>query len=89
EWERPAIESDEVRDWIAQVLGYFRNCYRGDGPEPQCWHAANLHIVRGDDLPPVDEHAGVHLIRKYYPEYTPTADDFKSAYWGVKPDTTT
>ncbi len=31
------------------------------------------------------KHAGVHLIRRYYPEYEPRAEDFAAAYWGTKP----
>lgn len=87
DWQRPPLDSAEVQEWIAQVLGYFRNCYRAEGPEPECWHASNLKIIKGaDPKPPVDEHAGVHLIRRYYPEYVPTEQDFARAYWGTKPD---
>jgi len=85
-WKRPAIESPEVQDWIKQVLGYFRNCYRGEGPEPECWNASNLRIIKnGEPLPLIGEHAGVHLIRKYYPEFTPAAEHLSGAYWGQKP----
>jgi hypothetical protein len=85
-WKRPPIDSPEVQDWIRQVLGYFRNCYKGDGPEPECWHADKLRILKkGDDARPNEEHAGVHLIRKYYPEYQINAYDFGCAYWGTKP----
>lgn len=27
-------------------------------------------------------HAGVHLIKKFYPEYKANETDFKRAYWG-------
>jgi len=88
EWQanRPALDSPEVKDWVHKVLGYFRVSYRGEGPEPECWHVANLIFLKaGDAARPNEEHAGVHLIRKYYPEYSPTAEDFAGAYWGKKP----
>lgn len=84
---RPALESPEVQDWIRQVLGYFRGCYRGEGPEPECWHADKLCIPKaGEPARLNEEHAGVHLIRKYYPEYEPTGEHFSEAYWGTKPE---
>jgi len=27
-----------------------------------------------------DQHAGIHLIRQYYPEFKPTAKHFSGAY---------
>lgn len=89
QWQenRPALKSPEVQDWIRQVLGYFRNSYRGEGPEPECWYAEKLRILKpGDEARPNEEHAGVHLIGKYYPEYVPTAEHFAEAYWGTKPE---
>jgi len=81
-WQSPAIESPEVQDWIRQVLGYFRGCYQGENGS---WHAGELKIVKkGELLPPVEQHAGVHLIRKYYPEFEPTAEQFEQAFWGTK-----
>jgi hypothetical protein len=86
EWERPSLESAEVRDWVARVLGYFANCYRNpDRSGHEQWHASHLLIVRRNPLDHVDDHAGVHLIRHFYPEYVPTAEDFAGAYWGTKP----
>jgi hypothetical protein len=85
-WKRPPLDSPEVQEWILQVLGYFRGCYKGEGPEPQCWHADRLRILKsGDDARPNEEHAGIHLIRQYYPEYEPTGEHFAAAYWGTKP----
>lgn len=89
-WDRPPIERDDVQDWIRQVLGYFRGCYRGTGPEPECWNADKLSIVKvvsGHEMDNVDEHAGVRLIRRYYPEFAPTVEHFTGAYWGTKPET--
>ena len=86
DWKRPALESDEIQDWILQVLGYFSGCYRADGPEFECWNVSNLRIIKGNHspLPPVEEHAGVHLIRKFYPEFVPTTEHWNQAYWGNK-----
>lgn len=82
-WERPPIDRDDVRAWVAQVLGYFRSCYRGGGPEETAWHVANLSVKQGvNPMEHIDNHAGVHFIRKYYPEFTPTREDFDRARWG-------
>lgn len=93
-WERSKLPLTDpaVREWILQVLGYFAGCYcRGDGSKPEDWHCANLVITGtkqgkepGRKLT-VDQHAGVHLIREYYPDYTPADADFANAYWGKKP----
>lgn len=83
---KPTLDAPESQEWIRQVLGYFRNCYRGVGDEPECWHAGNLRIT--EEPRPADEHAGVRLIRKYYPDYQPTPEHFAEAYWGTKPHDT-
>lgn len=81
---RARLTSEEVQDWIKQVLGYFRGCYKGDGPKP--WNADQLRITKdADPLLNADIHAGVHLIRKFYPEYVPTQAHLDGAYWGTKP----
>jgi hypothetical protein len=80
---RPAIDSPEIADWIAQVLGYFCHCYI---PESGSRNASDLLISRDrDPLAEADRHAGVAFIRNFYPEFTPTAADFGAAYWGTKP----
>jgi hypothetical protein len=87
DWEhsKPPLDTPDIRDWVAHVLGYFRNCYIGMGDRP--WDAANLRIMPdADPLLNADIHAGVHFIRQFYPEYQPTAADFEAAYWGQKPD---
>ena len=83
-WERQPIGSPKVVAWIRQVLGYFKGCYKGDDSlGVKAWHAGNLRINQdADPLASADLHAGVHLIRKYYPEYVPTAEDFNHAKWG-------
>jgi hypothetical protein len=83
-WQRPALDSPEVQQWIAQVLGYFANCYRNPAAKAgEEWNASNLIIDRErDPVASADDHAGVNLIRKYYPEYAPSAEDFARAKWG-------
>lgn len=96
-WERPPITDPAIKDWIRQVLGYFRGCFQGvDSEGLPSWKAGELlhgkrrcpecgSIVEVDPADYVKyacQHAGVHLIRKFYPEYIPTKADFQSAYWG-------
>jgi hypothetical protein len=89
-WQKPALDSPEVQEWILQVLGYFKGCYNFGNPDvPENWYAAKLSIRQAEDCNPMDhadQHAGVHLIRKYYPEFTPTPEHFALAYWGQKPE---
>jgi hypothetical protein len=83
-WVRPDINSQEVQEWIHQVLGYFSTMYQKlEGS----WNCDNLYSDK--DLDPVlnaNRHAGVHCIRKYYPEFVPTTEHFAKAYWGTKPE---
>ncbi len=65
-------------DWIRQVLGYFKNCYSPDGKE---WSANKLVIKKDGE---VNLHAGIHHIRKTYPGYVATKEDWENAYWGKK-----
>lgn len=87
EWKPKPLESEDVQDWILHVLGYFKNCFRGVGKEPECWHVQNLVIVNKGQSP--DDHAGVHLIRKYYPDFKPEQRHLDNAYWGTKPEPVT
>jgi hypothetical protein len=77
EWSRPWIGAEDVQAWILQVLGYFKNCYQSPSGS---WNASDLFIGDGDGHE--DQHAGVHLIRKYYPEFVPTTAQFLAARWG-------
>jgi hypothetical protein len=86
-WEanKLPLADAKIQDWIKQVLGYFKGCYKGEGAEPICWHCDKLHILKdGDNARPIEDHAGVHMIRKYYPEYVPSGNDFAGAYRGTK-----
>lgn len=83
-WEenKPSIDSPEIKDWIAHVLGYFKGCYQGVNGS---WNAGELVISKEiDPIANQDKHAGVHLIKAYYPDFIATAEDFKNAYWGSK-----
>lgn len=88
-WEdtKPALDSADVQGWILQVLGYFKGCYRNPSVEPkEQWNVSSL--IMGDKqaeaagLDPVNDHAGVHLIRQYYPSFVPTPEHWTKASWG-------
>lgn len=80
---KPALDSTEIIEWKRQVLGYFAGCYKGDGENP--WNCSALRITKdADPMLNFDLHAGVRMIRQYYPGFVPTRDDFNSAYWGTK-----
>lgn len=84
-WVRPALESEEIQDWIAQVLGYFKNCYCDHGSQSEDrWNVGKLHGPKENN--DIDDHAGVNLIWKYYPEFVPLEKHLNSAYWGKKPE---
>lgn len=70
--------------WVRSVLGYFRHMYRWrDRADPKAWHVSELLAdSKRDPVENADDHAGVNLIRRFYPEFTPTADDFAQARWG-------
>lgn len=80
-WEPLPLESPEVQGWISQVMGYFKGCYQGPTGS---WNASDLYIGRCDlfAMENQDRHAGVHLIRKYYPEFVLTEEILKNARWG-------
>jgi len=84
--ERPPLHSPEIQDWIHQVLGYFRGMYRNPSATAEQWNASSM--ISDSNRDPIKhsrDHAGVHLIHQYYPEYRPTREDFAKAYWGTKP----
>lgn len=84
-WQPPPIDTPEIQDWIRQVLGYFCSCYNFGPDVPENWYAARLTIdANANPLEHCMRHAGVHLIRKYYPHFVPTAEQFQEAYWGKK-----
>jgi hypothetical protein len=79
-WKPLPIGHPQVAAWIRNVLGYYRNCYRNPNlPEPQCWYGSDVLIDRDrNPLETPEDHCGVHFIRKYYPGYWPSRDDFDS-----------
>jgi hypothetical protein len=84
---RLTLSAPAVQEWILQVLGYFRGCYRNPNVDGlRQWAVSDLIINRDrNPLEYLDEHAGVRLIRQYYPGFAPTAEHFGGAYWGTKP----
>jgi hypothetical protein len=84
-WKAPPLDSEEIRGWVLQVLGYFRGSYNMTLTE-EGWHCDKMTFDHElDPMDHIENHAGVHLIRKYYPDFTPTREDFEQAYWGTKP----
>jgi hypothetical protein len=83
-WQPLPIDHPDVVAWVRRVLGYFRSCYRNANlAEPECWYAGQVTIdPNRDPLEEPADHCGVHLIRQYYPQYEPTAEDFAHARWG-------
>ena len=77
DWTALLISNILVEDWIHQVLGYFKNGYKG-----QSWNVGDLVFDSRDPVSNQNDHAGVHFIRKYYPQYKLTEADLKQAYWG-------
>lgn len=75
-----------VREWVKRTLGYFRGCYAGMNAQGEySWDVSDLRIDRKcDPLLNASLHAGVRMVRVYYPEYQPSAEDFAQAYWGTK-----
>lgn len=84
--EKPPIDDPAIQEWILHVLGYFKSCYVGQDKQGNfSWNASDLVIEKNSD--PVlnaNNHAGVHFIRKYYPDFMPTQEHFDKAYWGQK-----
>ncbi len=78
---RPPIDPE----WVRSVLGYFRGCYRNPEAGDKQWHASDMVIdAARDPMANASDHAGVNLIRGFYPDYQPTAEDFAQAQWGRK-----
>ena len=80
----PSIDYPEIQDWICHVLDYFKNCYSGQDSKGEIsYNVSDLRIdPAADPLLNCDIHAGVHFIRKYYPSFIPTREQFDKAYWG-------
>jgi hypothetical protein len=84
-WQPLPLSHPDVVAWRRRVLGYFAGCYRNPDGAPDQWHVARLVIDRErDPLAHPEEHAGVRMIRQYYPDYAPSAEDFSAARWGAE-----
>lgn len=66
-WQKPDINNPDIQKWILKVMKTYKHLYRGlDGN----WAWSDL--LKDKQYDPVinqDSHAGVHFIRKYYPEF--------------------
>ena len=90
DWDKPPLDHPATQEWIAEVMGYYHNAYAAPGGEgEERYNAGNL--VFDSDIDPIenaDRHAGVALIRRYYPEYNPRAEEFGSSGYGQKAEAT-
>lgn len=84
---KPARNSSRTIDWMHQVMGYFRGMYRDPSAKiGEEWHVS--HLLNLPSIDPVknqNRHAGVHLIRQFYPDFKLTHKMLEGAYWGTKP----
>lgn len=68
--------------WVRSVLAYFRGCYRNLKAGEKQWHASHLILdSKRDPMAQPEEHAGVNLIRGFYPGFMPQREDFNGT-WG-------
>lgn len=84
QWKKSkkSLTHPDTQDWIRQVMGYTRDMYSPDGKN---WKVADLESDH--DRNPIEHqnrHAGVHHIKKFYPNYRPKPEHFDEAYWGAK-----
>ena len=88
DWEKnkPSLDHPAVEEWVRYVLSYYRGSYATRGTEgAERWNVSNLEFDQ--ELDPVenaDRHAGVRMIRRYYPEYNPRVEDFAPGGYGQK-----
>jgi hypothetical protein len=80
------IDNPSVREWIFNIMGYFKNCYRNpDMKGEEQWYVTNILIIpERNAVQYQDEHCGVRLIRSYYPDFNLTDYHIANAYWGSK-----
>lgn len=76
---KPSLKDDAVKTWIYSVLKYFANVYSIDGKSTDVNDKTNCVILEGRDQLDYEHHMGVLYIRKFYPEYIPTDEDFINA----------
>ena len=89
----PVFDRDnaEMLDWMHSVLGYFRNCWldprlidNGPGGREFARKCDNLIIDPEDTPQDITLMRGVDHVREFFPDFTPTDQDFAEAYWGSK-----
>jgi hypothetical protein len=67
---RPA---NPPKAWVKEVLAYFKGSYKKPGGG---WNVSDLTFDDRDSIRHQREHAGIHFIRKFYPDYMPLPEDF-------------
>jgi hypothetical protein len=67
DWQRLPLAAPEVQTWIQRVMRYFKNCYKNPAKD---WTVSFLQIrPERDAISWQDQHAGVHWIQQFYPEF--------------------
>jgi hypothetical protein len=75
----PSLDSPEVQAWVRIVLGRFKTRYRPAKDTQPIWSMSSLEEHPDwDQMAHVDRHAGVVWIRSFYPDFTPTAEQFSA-----------
>jgi hypothetical protein len=74
----PNINAPHVQQWIGEVLRHLRHCYEGEASlGEERWSAGNLRIDHvAKQVENQDTHAGIHWIRKWYPDFVATEEHF-------------
>ena len=73
-WQRPAIDSEEIEEWIVEVLRYFKHCYLNS------WQIVSGNrdvkdLIINSELDPYkykNIQAGTAFIQRYYPDFVCT-----------------
>ena len=74
DWQRPAIDSEEIEDWIVEVLRYFKNCYLSSKQVASGKRNVSDLICNSEFNPYAykDIQAGTAFIQRYYPDFVCT-----------------
>lgn len=75
-WKNGAYGKVPNETWVLRILGYFKDCYR-DPADP-----GGFVVRKIEPMENLDEHCGIRFIRKFYPDFVPTKEQFENAGWG-------
>jgi hypothetical protein len=83
---QPPLDHPATQEWIRSTLGYFKGMYHDPNlPEGERAKVSNLRSVpEADPMENANFHAGVHFVRRYYPDYQPQPEHFEPGGYGQK-----